>query len=437
MSFFHFIIRNILHRKFLSLLTMLSVTATVAFVLLLSLSRASVEQGAQKGYGPFDVVVGAQGSQTQLVLNTFYHIGAPVGNIPAHTMEAVLEDSNVDKAYAMTTGDNYNGFPIVGIDPQYFLTRYGDQKLKNGSLYRSTGEVVVGAYVARTLGLQVGDTFTGAHGLVEGAHHTGEAGEDGNKEASLHGDEELDELGTDAGHGDERPEVHPAEHDEHHDEHESFTYTITGILPDLHTPDDRAVFTTLDYAWAVHGETSGDREITAILVKPATLLGAHGLKTKLDEMNQVQAVYTSKAVADVVNLVDRGSEIIEFVTLLCVILAAVSILLSLVAAVNERTKDVGLLRLLGKSKGYVLMTLVGEGFLVTVAGLLLGIVAGHVTAYFLKDALFSYAGIQIDPFQWSGDHLYIAFGAVAIGLLAALGPALRLYRMDSLSLFKA
>ncbi|MUG44047.1 ABC transporter permease [Paenibacillus woosongensis] len=407
MNFFHLILRNMLHRKFLSLLTILSVTATVAFVLLLSLSKASVEQGAQKGYGPFDVVVGAQGSQTQLVLNTFYHIGAPVGNIPGRTMDMVLEDSGVEKAYAITTGDNYNGYPIVGVNPEYFLTRYGDQKLQEGSLYSETGEVVVGAYVARMLGLRAGDTFTGAHGLVEGAHHA-----------------DMD----DEGHG---------ESGEHHDDHESFIYTVKGILPMLNTPDDRAVFTTLDYAWAVHGQMSGEREITAILIKPASLLGAQGLKTKLEGMPQVQAVYTSKAVADVVNLVDQGAGIIEVVTVLCVILAAISILLSLIAAVNERTKDVGLLRLLGKSKGYVLMTLVGEGILVTAAGLVSGFLAGHAASYVLKDALFSYAGIQITPFQWSADHIIIAAATMAIGALASLGPALRLYRMDSLSLFKA
>lgn len=123
--------------------------------------------------------------------------------------------------------------------------------------------------------------------------------------------------------------------------------------------------------------------------------------------------------------------------MLCVILAAISILLSLIAAVNERTKDVGLLRLLGKSKTYVLMTLVGEGILVTAAGLVLGLLAGHAASYVLKDALFNYAGIQITPFQWSADHIIIAAATLAIGALASLGPALRLYRMDSLSLFKA
>ncbi|MGG6312813.1 ABC transporter permease [Paenibacillus macerans] len=404
MSLLHYLVRNIWHRKFLSLLTMLSVAATVAFIVLLSLSRDSVEQGAEKGYGPFDLVVGAAGSETQLVLSTFYHVGAPVGNIPLATLDTVRQDSGVDTAYAMTAGDNYNGYPIVGIDPAYFLTRYGDRMLATGKLYAETGEVAVGDYVARTLGLQVGDTFSGAHGLIEGAHHETEGAE--------------------------------AEHGEH-DEHESFMYTVRGILPRLNTPDDRAVFTTVDYAWAVHGEAEAEREITSILVKPRTLLGAQQLKNNLEEAGGVQVTYTSKAVADVVNLVDRGAEIVGIVTLLCVVLAAISILLSLIAAAGERTKDVGLLRLLGKSKGYVWMTMIGEGLLITAAGLVLGLLAGHVGSYLLKDALFAFGGIQIEPFRWSQEHTLIAAGTLLIGLAASLGPALRLYRMDPLTLFKS
>lgn len=335
------------------------------------------------------------------MLSTFYHIGAPTGNIPLATLETVRQDPGVDAAYAMTAGDNYNGYPIVGIEPSYFLTRYGDRALAAGELYGKTGEVVVGTYVASMLGLQVGDTFAGAHGLIEGAHRL---------------EEESEEHGEHDGHG-------------------SFRYTVKGILPRLNTPDDRAVFTTVDYAWAVHQEA--DEEITAILVKPATLLGAQQLKNALEQTGQVQVAYTSKAVADVVNLVDRGAEIVEILTWLCVILAAISILLSLIAAAGERTKDVGLLRLLGKSKAYVWMTMIGEGLLVTAAGLVLGILAGHIAGFVLKDALFAYGGVQIEPFRGSPDQAYIAAGTLIIGLAASLGPAIRLYRMDPLALFRA
>lgn len=415
MSLLSLTLRNVLHRRFLSLLTVCAVAITVAFIVLLTLSRESVEQGAKKGYGPFDLVIGAAGSETQLVLNTFYHIGAPTGNIPLAVLDQAKQDKSVDQAFAMTTGDNFKGFPIVGIDSGYFFTRYGDSKLQEGIMYTRTGETIVGAYVAESLGLKVGDTFSGAHGLVQ---------EEGHESAE-------------AEHG----ENHVAgEHDEEHGEehaHDSFHYTVAGILPKLHTPDDRAVFTTVDYAWAVHELAPEDREITAVLVKPASLLGAHDLKQALDGSNGVQAAYTSKAVSDVLNAVDQGSRLLSVLTAICVLLAGIAILLSLIAAVGERTKDVGLLRLLGKSRAYVWLTLTSEGLLVTAAGLIFGLLLGHLGAYLLKDALFAQAGIQIEPYHWTPEHWLIAAGALSIGLLSSLGPAFRMYRMHPLALFKS
>ncbi|MNP17838.1 ABC transporter permease YtrF precursor [compost metagenome] len=137
------------------------------------------------------------------------------------------------------------------------------------------------------------------------------------------------------------------------------------------------------------------------------------------------------------NLVDSGTQLLSIVTGLCILLAAIAVLLSLVAAVNERTKDVGLLRLLGKSKSYVWMSLVGEGLLLTAIGLVLGMMMGHVGGFLLRDALFAYAGIQLNPLLWTTNHMYIVIGTLMVGLLASLGPAYTTYRMNPLTLFKA
>ncbi|MFP4975290.1 FtsX-like permease family protein [Paenibacillus sp. CN-4] len=507
MSLMKLMFRNLLHRRFLSLLTVCAVALTVAFIVLFLLSRESVEQGAEQGYGPYDLVIGAEGSETQLVLNTFYHIGAPTGNVPAQTLDQVRSDEGVKAAYAMTTGDNYKGFPVVGLDAEYFLTRYGDRSLQEGFLYGKTGEAVIGYYAARELGLKPGDTFTGSHGLVQDEGHgliqdegQPQARPEGHSEsqpaskaeagiALANGHESEEHMasgtGTDShesadhmasstekdghesaehiasgtendGHesadhmasGTEKDGHESAEHmasgtetDSHGEgeahSHASFVYTVVGILPPLNTPDDRAIFTTVDYAWAVHGLAPEERELTAILVQPSSLLGVHALKESFEAGSGVQAVYTSKAVSDVLNVVDQGSRLLEIVSGLCVLLAALTILLSLVAAAGERTKDAGLLRLLGKSKSYVWTTLVGEGLLLTATGLLIGMAAGHLGAFLLKDTLFAQTGIQLAPFHWTGGHLAVAAGTLAIGLLSSALPAFKLYRLQPLSLFKS
>jgi putative ABC transport system permease protein len=398
MSLISLLWRNVVHRITLSLLTVFSVAITVALIVFLLLFNQGLEQGAEKGYGPFEVTIGAKGSQSQLALNTYYHIGAPTGNVPLELFDKLRKEEQVDTAFAMTTGDNYNGYPIVGIDPNYFHVRYGDRKLASGILYGKLGEAVIGSHIAKSLGLKVGDTFKGAHGLVKGA---------------------VDNDGDVA---------------EHHD----FVYVIKGILPALFTSDDRAVFTTMDYAWAIHkSQQRESKDVTAILVKPKSLLGMQSIKTKYEKEINAQAIYTSKAVADVVNLVDKGSQAVNVVTFLCGLLAAISILLSLIAAVNERKKDVGLLRLIGKSKQFIWYTLIGEGLLLTVIGIIIGLLAGHVGGYLSRDIVFEFSGLQISPWHIQRGEWLLVLGTVAVGILASVGPALKAYRVDPLQLFRS
>jgi putative ABC transport system permease protein len=397
---------QIWHRKTLSLLTIGSVTITAALVVFLLLCSEGVEQGAEKGYGPFEVTIGAKGSASQLALNTYYHIGAPTGNIPITVLEDIRKNELVDAAYAMTTGDNYQGFPIIGMEPGYFLTRYGaDQHLAQGSLYGKLGEAIVGSYVASSLGLHVGDTFIGAHGLVSQSEEV----------------EDSDESG--------------AEEENHH---HTFTYKIVGILPPLMTSDDRAVFTTLDYAWAIHeSDPSIAKEITSILLKPKSLVGAQSIKTTYGQYNNVQAVYTSKAVADIVNVVDKGTQAVKFVTVICIVLAAGSILLSLIAAVHERKKDVALLRLIGKSKQFIWFTLIGEGVLLTLIGLVLGLVVGHVGGYLSRDMVFAATGLQMQTGSFLPRESWLVLVTLLIAIVASIGPAIQAYRVDPLQLFRS
>ncbi|MDX8045348.1 FtsX-like permease family protein [Gracilibacillus sp. S3-1-1] len=404
MNLFQLASKNIFHKKILSLLTILSVAIGTALIVFILLAEDGIESGAAKGYGPYELVIGAEGSGTQLALNTFYHIGAPTGNILHEAYEELLESDSVEEAYPITKGDNYNGFQIVGTPSGYLSTRYPDAVLQEGALYQDSGEVVLGANVAKEQGLNIGDEFVGSHGVVAGAHH-----------------------------------------DDHHDDHhQEFIYEVVGILPQLHTPDDKAIFTTLDYAWLVHQDEGhedegghDDKEITAIVVKPKGLIELQSLKQQFDEMTGAQAVYSSKAIADVLNIVDVGAKVIKFITVASILISAISIMLSLSASAAERKKDIGLLRLIGKSRFYVLGEMIVEGQLLTIIGVVFGLLLGHVGSYILSDFIFAYAGIQISPWTPIFSEIYIIIGAFLIGTLSSILPALRSYKVQPLELFKS
>lgn len=444
MSVFQLLWRNMMHRKTLSLLTIVSIAITIALLLVLLQVRAGIEHGAEKGYGPFELTLGSKGSSSQLVLNTYYRVGTPAQNIPQQVLHDVLKESEVAHAYAMTAGDSYQGYPIVGMDAAYFYTRYGDQSMKAGGMYAKTGEAVIGSHVASQLGLRVGDTFHGNHGLVNSGSHSFDnpanekSGSDSGSEASSNDQHQETHSEQQAEAAEEAGSEHSNESDESHHDHEHFEYRIVGILPTLGTADDRAVFTTLDYAWHVHGIThEEDKRITAILVQPKSLLGAQAIKNKFNQRADVQAVYTSKAVADVVNVVDRGTELVQFVSLLCVLLAAITLLLSLTSVVTERKKDVGLMRLIGKSRLYVWTILIGEGLFLTGIGAILGLFLGHLATAFSASSILEWSGVHVDALRIAPGEIQLVSGALIVGFLASIGPAWKVYRVDPLQLFRS
>lgn len=383
--------RNMMRRKGATCLSVASVAAAVALFSLLAVAGHSVERGAATGYGPFDVVVGAEGSPLQLVMNTFYRVGAPTGNIPYDVFMALRNDGSVAAAFAVTAGDSYRGVPIVGVDPAYFRVRYPDAGHLLGRWYASTGEVVVGRTAASELGLRIGDEFHGIHGTAESPEHR----DDG---------------------------------------HDAFRYRVVGILPRLGTPDDRAVFTTVDYAWAVHGDA--ERHVTAVVVRPKSLPDAMAIRAKYDRLDGVQAVYSGKAVAELLRQFDSSSRMFGLAVAVCGGLAAVTLALSMAAAVYERMRDIALLRLVGKPRATVVGLLVGESVALAAVGALLGALLGLVAAYVFREPIARTYGFLLEPWPLPPELRWLAAAVVAVGVVASLVPAHRAYRLDPLTLFR-
>lgn len=394
--------KNLVHKRTLSILTILAVTIASALVAFIFLVNKGLEKGVKSGYGPYELVLGADGSSSQLVMNTFYHFGVPVGNIPYEVYENVLKSGLADKAYPIARGDSYKGYSIVGTTPGYLTTRYPEAVLKKGSLFKEVGDVVVGSHVAESLSMKIGDTFHGMHGI--------------NSE----------------------------------EEHGEFTFKVVGILPKLGTPDDKAIFTPIESVWKVHqheekegkateahaeGEHAGEGDVTAVVVKPKGLLEAQSLKAMYTRYNGVQAAYSGKALSDILSIIDTGAQVIKIIAVASILIAGISVLLSLSAMAAERKKDIGLLRLLGKPKSYVFYGLLLEANLLTIIGILLGILAGHVISFVLRGYIFQYAGIELQVWTFLLEEIYIVVAGIIICSIAALFPAVRSYKVDPVKLF--
>ena len=147
------VVKSMAQHALSSLVTIVSVACASGLVLAVYAIQAQAKDAFTTGPTGFDAVLGARGSQLQLVLNTVFHLETSPGNIPWSLYETVKGDARVELAVPYAVGDNYEGHRIVGTTEEMF-TKFQYQKGK--TFHAETGrffdparrEAVVGSYVS-------------------------------------------------------------------------------------------------------------------------------------------------------------------------------------------------------------------------------------------------------------------------------------------------
>ncbi|MGO8744891.1 MAG: ABC transporter permease [Thermoguttaceae bacterium] len=208
--------RSIQQRSLASLLTAISMALGVALVVAVLVIHGVVDKSFRRSAQGYDLIVGPKGSRLELVLNTVYHLGKPIGSVPFSYYTDLADArfaSYVERAVPICMGDGYKGFRVIGTLPDMFKLEYLDgekYQFQEGASFSWDGwsEAVVGATAARKAGLQVGKTFR-----------------------SMHGEDEDSE----------------SEHEQQID------FKVVGVLKPTGTPTDRAIFVNLAGFFRLHG----------------------------------------------------------------------------------------------------------------------------------------------------------------------------------------
>jgi putative ABC transport system permease protein len=335
-----------------------------------------------------DLVVGAKGSPMQLILSAIYHLDVPTGNIPAGAAAELARHPMVAKVMPLALGDSVSGFRIVGTETSY-PTHYGAE-LSEGRYWRGAFEATLGAEAARRLGLGIGDTFVGSHGLAAGGpRHGGEV------------------------------------------------YEVVGVLKPSGSVLDRLVLTAVESVWEVHGAMHSaqdndeeEGEITVLLVTYRTPLAAVRLPRQVNAKSALQAAAPAFEMARLFALVGAGVDTIRGFGLLLVATAALGVFIALTGAMRERRYDIAVMRSLGASRGAVLAQVLSEGLILTLAGTALGLALGHAAAEVLSRILPEARAMGLGGGVFETAEFYLIALAVAVGLLAAALPAAQAYRTD-------
>lgn len=408
MSLMSLVRRSLRQHALSSIVTVLSVGLAAGLTMSVFAINTQTYDAFTGGRVGFDAVLGARGSQLQLVLNTVCHLETSPGNIPWTLYREIAEDPRVTMAIPYAVGDNYQGYRIVGTTTELFTDfQYREGQ---GFVIKPGGrifdplkkEAVVGYYVAEKLGMTVGTVFQPYHGL------------------------QFNER-------------------EQHQEQ----YTVVGIMEPTNGPSDRVLWIPIEGIFNMQGHVlrgtgqvyrpaSGEivpeehREVSAVMLKLRNPQAGFILNLTINQQGKVATLAwpIGRVMAELFQRIGWVSRILTMVAYLIVVVAAGSILASIYNTMNERRREFAILRALGARRATVFSAIVLESTTITALGALVGflVYAGILSAAYV--IVRAQTGVVLDALRFDHALWLTPVGMIVLGALAGLVPAFKAYRTD-------
>ena len=353
--------------------------------------KEEAKNAFSRSAGGYDAVLGARGSKLQLVLNALFHLEASPGNLSWEQYELIRDTRGVSEAYPIAVGDNYHGFRLVGTLSEMFEKhewRKGRkyQVQSGGRIFTDNAkEALVGAFVARKLGLKVGDTFHPYHGLVF-------------KEEAKHKD----------------------------------IYVVVGILEATGTPADKVIWIPIKGIQLMDGHNPKTAtDVSAVLLN---LKGSSGFMLDMKYNKQGNVATLAWPVAGTLaSFFERlvwFQRVLEVISYLVAFVAVCVILAILRNAMNERRREIAILRSLGARRATVTAVVLVQAVLITLFGIVGAFFSYLGIGLFAASVVREQTGVLLEPFSYDPSFLYVPIGMLGVGLLSGLLPALQAYRSD-------
>lgn len=369
-----------------------AMAALVAFATAMGAGVAMLERGmrraATQGADAFDLVIGAPGGGTQLVLTAVYLQPDTVPLMAGSVLDRVMAEPEAVWASPIGFGDQWRGHPVVGVAPA-FVTQGGRRAPAQGRAFEAEGEVVLGSAVP----LRLGESFAPQHGLIpapEGGHT-----------------------------------------------HAESRYTAVGRLAPTGTPWDRAILAPIESVWEIHGLGNGHAPgiervgppweagapgVPAIVVKPRSIAGAYQLRARYRAAGST-AVFPGEVLAALFRTLGDVRALVSGIATAAAALVVLAVFLAFGAIIAGRARQHAVLRAIGAPAGFVLAALWMELAVVLTAGVSAGLALGWGLALAAASALSRTAGMPI-AVRPAAPDLVLAAAILVGGLLAAVAPAL-------------
>ncbi|MEY2982553.1 MAG: ABC transporter permease [Planctomycetota bacterium] len=450
--------RNLRIRVLSSGLTTISVALGAGLVAALWLMIAETEQRYRQSYAGYQAVIGPkEGSPLALVLNTVMNRGYAQGIVPMKVYRELHDGRlarrlGVNYAIPQARGDFYEGFPLVGTTDEWF-TRFSRGKDESGAPVRlgmAEGEAWSfdhDAFVrfAEDKAREVEASLGGAPASEEDHDHDGDGVPDHGPgehvdpipaawRKAVIGAEVARRLGLTVG-GVIVP-VHGTEDFEHlHDEAAS---EVVGVLAPTGTPIDSAIyvpismFLSMDKHEAIHlssplveDVSADDIRISAIVFDAKNHLAASHLRTEFQNRSDAQVAWPHVEIADLLRLVGNAADVLRIFAWLVVAVAAMGVCVALYNTMNERRREIAIMRALGARRAQILGIVVLEASAVSAIGAVLGVALCHGAAFLFRTVVLERTSVALDWAAFTWDEAWLIVGVTVVGGLAGVLPAIK------------
>lgn len=392
MNLFHIVLRSLRQHALSTGIT----AASIALAGGLLMSVWTVKEQSQRAFtgvnAGFDAVLGARGAKLQLVLNSVFHLEESPGNLAWPDFLEIQKSPAVALALPIAVGDNYHGYRLVGTRTNLFT----EVEYAPGKRYRVTApgrpfdegytEAVVGSFVAQRLGLKVGDEFHPFHGLI------------------------FDEKN---------------QHSE--------TYVVVGIMEPSNTPADRVIWIPIEGIQNMKGhDPKAAVDISAVLIKLKSQVAGRTLDLLYNKQgNRLTFAWPiAQIMAQLFDKIAWFDRVLALISYLVALVATASVLASIYNSMNERRRDIAILRALGARRHTIFCTVVLEAASIAALGMVVAFVIYGIILAGVAKVIRAQTGVVLDPFAVNPMLLWAPVAMIGLSALAGIVPALKAYRTN-------
>ncbi|MBK0061887.1 ABC transporter permease [Pseudomonas sp. S44] len=403
---------SLANRRFTAFLTAFAIALSVCLLLAVERVRTEARASFANTISGTDLIVGARSGSVNLLLYSVFRIGNATNNIRWDSFEHYAKDPRVKWAIPISLGDSHRGYRVMGTNSDYFTHyQYGRQQhlqLSQGRQFANDPfEVVLGAEVAEALHYKLGDSLVLAHGIAT---------------------------------------ISLVKHDDK-------PFTVVGILQRTGTPVDRTLHISLAGMEAIHvdwqngvpargaARISADKARTMDLQPTAITAFMLGLNSKIAtfsvqrEINEFRsepllAILPGVALQELWSMMGIAEQALFVVSLFVVLTGLIGMLTAILTSLNERRREMAILRSVGARPWHIAGLLVLEALALSVSGIVAGLGLLYGGIALAQDAVQSNYGLFL-PLAWPSPHEWTLL-AIILGAALLMGsvPAWRAYRQS-------